>query len=251
MCDLTIVLPSIRVDRQPEFFNSISNSIGEYSYEVIIVGPSLNSSLEPIPNCKFIKDFGSPARCAQIGMLFSEGEHMTWASDDGVYLPNALKECLDLAKQRNCSIIIRYSEGVGKSGRTPPDNYWLCRTHPNMHVDGISETDICVPVGLYPTKLFNFLGGFDCKFEHLNMNAIDLGLRIQRYKEEIVKSPNLVLQCDQMPGWTGDHGPVEEAFHKNDDPLFRDLYKNKNEIRVFIDYDNWKESESVWGRRFK
>ena len=73
-------------------------------------------------------------------------------------------------------------------------------------------------------KYFRKLGGFDCRWEHLNMNTHDLAFRAQRDGSKFHFSPNLVLTCDWNPN-EGDHIPVQAAYHANDAPLFQQVYR--------------------------
>jgi hypothetical protein len=252
--DLTVVLPSIRKERLSEFYSSLYLSMGKYhqSFELIIVSPyNLPEVIDGIHNIKLVKDFGSPARCVQIGTALAEGEFVTWSSDDALYYGNALEECLDLLKTKTekDAIIVRYSEGVGRSGQEPPDNYWVGKTHPDHRLPFVGDDWNIAPVGLYYTKRFYELGGLDCRFEHANMNSHDLCYRNQKDGGKYYKSPSLVMGCDQEPGYSGTHGPIEEAYHNNDCALFAETWSNPREVK--IPFDNWKDSPSIWKRRFK
>jgi hypothetical protein len=102
---------------------------------------------------------------------------------------------------------------------------------------------------MYKLNYFRELGGFDCRWEHLNMNTHDLAFRAQRDGSKFHFSPNLVLTCDWNPG-EGDHIPVQHAYHMNDAPLFREVYMKDQSERIHIDYYNWMKSDPVWKRRF-
>ncbi len=250
--DLSICMPAHRSHMWEEMYNSVISSIGEYSWEMILVGPNEPTSFfDDKKNFRFIKDYGHPARCAQIATMFAQGEFMMWGSDDGTFQENAIKECLDLRKELKSEdvICIRYSEGENYSGTLPPDDYWLAWTHPDQRLPGIPKDYVCAPVGMYRTKFFQWLGGWDCRFEHLNMCCHDLAFRAQRKGGKVVLSPSLVLACDWNPG-RGDHIPVQNAYHANDAPLFANLYKTKQDDRIQIPYLNWMNADPVWKRRF-
>lgn len=248
-CDLSIILPSIRPHLIQQFYDSIPASVGNYSFELIIVGPHPTYGIR---NIRHIVDLGSPARCLQIGAVLAEGEFLTWASDDGLYQPNGLKDCIDLLKTKksNDGIIVRYSEGVGRSGQMPPDNYWTGWTHPDHRLGGVNPAWKIAPVGLYYRNHFLLMGGLDCQYEHANMNSHDFCYRNQKMGGEYYMSPGLVMACDQMPGYSGDHGPVEDAYALNDRDLFAKMWGEPND-RTVIPLNNWQNAEAVWKRRFK
>lgn len=249
--DLTVVLPTIRPDNHREWLRSLKESMGQYSYQVIMVGPTTPYLYESYNvHITWIRDFGSPARAVQLGSLLAEGEFITWSSDDGLYYENSLAECIDLLKTKTekDGIIVRYSEGVGRSGQEPPDNYWTGWTHPDHRLPYVKEDWNIAPVGLYYTSRWYELGGLDCRFLHANMNSHDFCYRNQLDGGKYYKSPSLVMGCDQMPGYSGDHGVIEDAYWSNDKDLFAEIWSKPREIK--IDLNNWKTAESVW-KRFK
>ena len=82
--DISICLPGYRTQFWKRLYDSAKEAVGEYSWEMIIVGPNPPpEELESKSNFKFFKDYGSPARCAQIATVLAEGELMMPASDDG------------------------------------------------------------------------------------------------------------------------------------------------------------------------
>ncbi len=251
--DLSVVIPSIRVNNLPPLYNSLVESLGNYTFELIIVGPFYPSSaFDNLVNFKFIKDFGSVARCAQMGLLLAEGEFFCTNSDDALFQPNALKECLDLIKSKTekDGIILRYYEGVNRVGKLPEDWYWHPRHHKDQQIPGILDEWLTAPVGLFNTQYAKSLGFLDTRFEQVNMNMHDFSFRLQKNGGKLYLSPSLVMACDWEPGYSGAHAPLEEAYHVNDGPLFKELYSKYDPDRIKIDLNNWMNSPSVW-RRFK
>jgi hypothetical protein len=233
-------------------YESIGPSIEPYTWELILVGPNdPPPELFEKPNFKFFKDFGTPARSAQIATTLAEGVYMTWGSDDGIFMPGALRECLDLYRNVNARdvITVRYCEGPGMTGKMPDDDYWKPWTHADQRLPGIPKEFWCAPVGMYNLDYFRWLGGWDCRFEHLNMCCHDLVFRAQRAGSSVHLSPSLVHSCDFNAG-TGDHIPVTNAYHANDLPLFNSIYASSAIDRIRIDYFNWMSSPSKWARRF-
>jgi len=250
--DISICMPAHRTRLWQGLYESALRSVGRYKWQMILVGPTEpDSYFSDKRNFKFVKDFGTPARCAQIATALAEGEYMMWGSDDGFFVENAIKECIDLHKTLKTEdvVCVRYSEGENHSGKMPPDNYWKAWTHPDQRLPGIPEDYVCVPVGMYKTRFFRWLGGWDCRFEHLNMCCHDLAFRAQRKGGQVHLSPGLVMNCDWNPG-RGDHIPVQQAYHANDAPLFTSIYATDQSDRIQIPYFNWMDSPPVWVRRF-
>ena len=251
--DVSICLPAHGTHLWERLYNSAAEAVGpNYTWELILVGPN-----EPPPsllnkkNFKFFKDFGTPSRCAQIATTLAEGELMMWGSDDGYFLKNTIKECIDMHKNLPYRdiVIIKYAEGRDHSGKCPDESYWKAWTHPDQRLPGIPQDFYITLLAMYKLDYFRQLGGWDCSFEHLNMNTHDLAFRAQRDGAKIHFSPNLVLTCDWNPN-EGDHVPVQEAYHNNDAPLFQALYREPRPNRIRIDYFNWTKSPPIWKRRF-
>jgi len=250
--ELSIVIPGIRTESWQELYDSCVASCEDVPFELITIGPSPTPEfLRDKKNYRHIQDYGAPARCAQIGTLFAQGEIMTWGSDDGVFMGGSLKKCTELLKSlsREDGVIIRYSEGVGRSGTMPPDNYWTARTHADQRLPGVLETYKIAPVGMYYLDRFRTLGGWDCRFEHLNMCCHDLAFRLQKSGGKLEMSPDLTHICDFTPG-SELQIPVQRAYHENDLPLFQAMYLEYDPARIKIDYNNWIDSPSVWDKRF-
>ena len=82
MSSISIILPGIRKENWINLYNSIKTSTTR-DFELIIVGPYepdewlLNQS-----NIIFVKDFGNPVRCQNIGIELASKKYITWASDD-------------------------------------------------------------------------------------------------------------------------------------------------------------------------
>jgi len=70
-CKLSVILPGIRKANWEEFYKSVNRSFSD-SFEIVIVSPyDLPENLKNYDNIKIIKDFGSPSRCQQIGLMHS------------------------------------------------------------------------------------------------------------------------------------------------------------------------------------
>ena len=177
------------------------------------------------------------------------GQYITWVSDDGVYLPGALKKCVDLLSQKTNKdgVVVRYSEG----GNSQNEAYWHARTHRDLQLPGITSNYSIAPLGMYYLNNFLALGGWDCKYEHLNLCTHDLAFRVQNNGGNLYLSPDEVFSCT----WSNtesdavEYFPVDQAYWKNDYPLFKENYQRDQSSRTVIDFENWKCVPSVWPRR--
>ncbi len=251
---VSICLPAMRTHLWEMFYNSIIPSVGDYSWELILVGPN-----DPPPffsekkNFKFLKDYGTPARCGQIATSMAEGELMMWGSDDGIFTEDSISMCIKQHENLGYkdAIALRYTEGRNYSGPPMHQQYWTAHHHPTLRV--VPSNYKILMVGMFKLDYFRELGGWDCRFEHLNMNTHDLSFRVQNDGGVIHESEKYVCNHNWNPN-EGDHIPVQEAYDKNDLALFQKIYHNRNsaylERPTKIDYFNWTNSPRVWKRRF-
>lgn len=251
--DVSIVVPSIRTKNWQKLLDSLKDGCGKYSYELILVGPTDSQELQG--SYAFIQDFGSPCRCGQLGSTIAKGEYITWSSDDGYFLPGGLESAIDLQKEvgkaggENDVIAINYAEGPGFSGKGMPPEWFRAHHHADQRLPGIMPWYKIAPVGMYKLNFFRYLGGWDTRYEHLNMSCHDLAFRAQKAQANVHLSPKVVSTHDQTPG-AADYQPIQEAYYKNDLPLFQSMYAVYDPNRVCIQYDNWMNSPITW-RRFQ
>ena len=72
--DLSIITPAISPERWVDFYNSAKISCTKYSFEIIFVGPyDPPDELKNNPQIKYIKDFGPPTMCNQMGVCIATG----------------------------------------------------------------------------------------------------------------------------------------------------------------------------------
>lgn len=254
---LSICVPSIRPTKWLGLYQSTLQSIKGYDFEMIFVGPcEPPEEVKSLPNVKFITDYGNPTRCTQIGALNSIGQLFTWVSDDGLYLSNTLYNSITefLKKSEKDEMAIMYGEGNGFDkkpyfGNQPPA-YWNAWYH--------DMKNTCVPpnyklamLGLLHLSYFKELGGFDCRYEHINFSTHDLAFRIQNNGGTIHLSPEHVIAFDCPPeDQRTDYKAVREAYVVNDFPLFKAENMDKFDTsRVKIDINNWMQVPDKW-RRF-
>lgn len=257
--DVSIVVPGIRTSLWLGLYNSIQKACtSRYSFEIIFVGPYPPSKdelfRENSNNVIFIHDFSSPCRSAQLGSIHAKGQYITWAADDGYYIENSLANIIDMLRSFNydthrVEVIARYSEGKNHSGKMMPDEYWSSWHHGSLRLEGVPTNSLIAPVGLLHRAYWEELGGFDTRFEQLNMCCIDLSLRIQNHGGNLILSPGLVMSYDWKPG-EPEHKIMMDAYNENDYPLFVSLWSKSNAERIKIRYNNWEDSDAVWKRRF-
>lgn len=251
--DLSIIMPGIRKEHWHKIWAQTQEACRRYSCELIIVSPYfLPPELQGDVRVKFIRDFGTPTRCFHLGTMMAEGRFLTWFSDDAWIYPNSLDESLDLLMSKNPEkdlVGMRYSEGENHSGQCPPDNYWITGTHADLRQPGIDPNYRVCGVLMLDSEYYQYMGGLDCKFHHINFNVHDFAIRAQNNGSKLYMSPNLIMNCDFESQRTPDNSPVIAAYFENDLPLFKKIYSN-NSRPIRIDPDNWKESDPIWKKRF-
>ena len=96
MIKLSIVVPTIRTHLLEDLYQSFCSSCGDYSFEVIFVGPfDIPASLEEKDNVIYIKDYGQPSRAAQLGLIEASGDLFCWVTDDCFCYPNTLSKTIN------------------------------------------------------------------------------------------------------------------------------------------------------------
>jgi hypothetical protein len=254
-CKLSIILPGIRTKNWRKFYNSVMDSFSD-SFEIIIVSPyDLPDDLKSLDNIKIIKDYGSPSRCQQIGLVHCEGEFVTWGADDGWFLNNSLDEALGFWANNATSdkdiVTCKYTEGSNYSPDMLQDFYYKIN-----HADGLRSVFVpndywVLNVGILKTDYAKQIGGWDSIFEITTISHMDFAVRTQRDGAKYFMMEHPIFVCDHMPGTMGDHGPVHYAHIEHAEPLFRKIYNSSSSLeRVKIDLNNWEDTPSIWKRRF-
>jgi len=256
--DLSIFLGGIRPQLWKRYYDSIIPSIGKYSFELIICGPfPPQKDMIEFKNFKYIRDFGSVSRGAQIAAMFCEGKAITLGADDGVYHPGKLEEAFsewEKGEAENTVIPLRYGEG----NNNMPENYWHMKRWPHLNLPGIPDGAPMMLNSIMSPDLFYAIGGYDCiNFNTCNWGGQDLTVRLIKYGAHIGTPCGPVLMCDWAPGSAGmygDHDPVTVVDDMNNPQTdYRILYQLYSipSTRTIIDFNNWKYAEHVWSRRFQ
>jgi hypothetical protein len=263
---LSVLVPGIRSHRWRELYDSIGKSFSG-SWEMVVIGPfEPSESLMAEGNVKYIKDFGTPIRCQQIGLLESEGDYITWAADDGQYFPDSLNVSFRIlgldespthphihepiqAPRVNKDIPFHHNLVMGKyyegyKGHVDPNHgamrhmaedwyYDLLNHDANKGLKSLEKYENGPPkpvwmlnVGVVPRQLLLEIGGWDCQFEVCPCSYNDLAARLQKYDVEFIIQHEVMYHCGHMPVREGDHGPIHDAQTEHDEPLFRKMYQD-------------------------
>lgn len=254
--ELSMCLAAIRPHFWKMFYDSAKESCTRYSWELVIVSPfDLPEELKGMNNIKHIKEYGSPVRASQIAAVHSEGRLMSFPCDDGVCLPTAYDQAIDLYNhidKPKDGIVLRYREASGMNGKTFPPEYWIAKTHLDTNIIKIENhwKIACQP--MISLDYYKKIGGVDClSYECMAYATHDLCYRIQRDGGVFHLSPSDVMNADNY-GETGvDHAPIFYGQTTHDVNVFFDMYSKETvKDRINIDFDNWKSSPDVWVRRW-
>lgn len=249
--DLSICVPGIRPQFWGQLYDSVLQAARNYKVQLVFVGPyEPDKKILQNPDVKFVKDFGSPTRCVQIGSIFCEADLFTWASDDGIFANKSIRNAIDkfnTVDKNKDEMVMRYYEAKDRKGKLPPDDYWRAKHHKDNRDLCIPDGTMLAPLGMLRLSYFRELGGFDCRFEHINLSTHDLAFRVQQNGGKIHLSPSVVLECDWTPDAT-DYKPVRDSYLLNDLPILQQLYQTPTN-RIKIDFNNWLNSPNKW-RRF-
>lgn len=241
---LSIIIPSIRTDKWPTLIESIEKACKLNSFEIIFVGPKHHDVMYERKNVKFVRDFGHPNRCQQIGLLLSEGEIVTWGSDDGLYMEDSIDNCLSLIDKENLDYL---STGYKEGGNSAVSNFSIRSCYySGPHVN---QNWYIFNVGFVKRKLLELVN-FDTTFEVTCIGHADLACRIQNLSSNGKVIKDEILVCEHMEGSSGDHGPIFESQTYHDQDLFYRKYCGHNFNNV--KWNDWKSNtETIWSRRFK
>lgn len=248
---LSVLLPGIRPGNWRRLYDSIDYSCGSEKWELVIASPyELPTDIKYKGNVKWIQTWRCPTAAQQQALIASTGEYVSWAADDGTFLPCALSIGLkSLYTENNTVVCGKYNEGA-PNPEMAEINYYYIATHNASRCAGIPKDCLMLMVAIVPREILIEIGGLDCRFEALPMAFNDWSIRIYNKGCKFIFQKEQMFTCSHMPGHVGDHGPIHNGQVLHDEPVFRGLYASDTK-RVNIDINNWKETEEVWKRRFK
>ena len=201
---LSIIVPTIRPENLRALHESTANAInGRYEWEMVAIGPRNENSFGFVSYTeRFLQDDGSPCHCQQRALLHCQGDYVTWAADDGIWLPGSLDRDWD-----DDAILCKYMEGRpnwdddrwqgmdpklrrdvqsysrGEVGLNPDmvalDSFWTIGYHKGAQVSGASPDSQLLCLGIIKRSLLLDVGGWDEGYETAAQATVDLGLRLQ------------------------------------------------------------------------
>ena len=250
MYKLSIICPGIRTENWETLYKSIEKATTE-TWELVFIGPyDLPENLKSKSNITFIKDFGTPTRCKQIGLIHSKGKFINWAADDGVFLEDSIDGAFKLM-QPDTIVMQKYYEG-SQAPIFEGDDYYKLNFHDCTKAQYIPDDYWILNGGLIPRDIATELGGWDAElFEVWPMALADFAVRVQKFGINLIMQKEVAFSCTHEPGTTGSHAPIHYAQILHDQHIFTQLYNSTESIdRIKIDIDNWKRSPERWTRRF-
>tara|TARA_B100000214_G_scaffold369983_1_gene343933 strand:+ start:1541 stop:2335 length:795 start_codon:yes stop_codon:yes gene_type:complete len=255
---LSVILPGIRVRNWENFYDKLESSFnGEF--ELIIISPyNLPESLQVEDDVIHIQDWGSPARCQQIGLVNATGEYVTWGADDGYFLDDKLTEAVDLLEKSATSkkdiVTCKYIEGADTAlyeDHMEHDEYYKINFSNGLRSKYIPEEYWILNVGIVNTEYAKEIGGWDSRFDVTTLAHMDFAVRTQRDGSKYIMMEEPIFTCTHTPGMSGDHGPIHISHTTRDEPMFREIYNEQSSVnRKNIELNNWMNSPPRWARRF-
>lgn len=255
MYQLSVICPSIRTHNLINLYDSIGRAFSG-AWELIVVSPyALPPELESKDNVQWIESWRSPIACQQMGLISSRGELISYAADDGWYLPNSLDIAFKSLENEPYTTIVtgKYQEGERVNDNMEVDFYYKLSNHETMQLPGVPKECLMLNVGIIHRSLLEELGGWDSSLFFVCPLAYnDFAIRAYKFGCKFILQQEPMFSCGHMPGTTGDHAPIHHAQTDHDQPLFTGIYSNPSTylLRNKIDINNWKKSSEKWSERF-
>lgn len=256
MYKLSVLVPSIRPQNLEKLYKSVEKAFSG-TFEFVVASPyELPSFLKEKDNVQYIQTWRSPIAAQQQALVGSRGEFITFAADDGVYLPNCLDIAYKTLENEPYTTIVtgKYQEGERVNDCMEKDDYYILSTHESMQLPGVPKDCYMLNVGLIYRSLLIDLGGWDASlFQVCPLAYTDFAIRAYRFGCKFILQQEPMFECGHMPGETGDHKPIHNAQIFHDQPLFNGIYCMPSTylMRQNISVNNWRNSAEKWAERFK
>lgn len=252
---LSVIVPGIRKENWNKLYNSIDAALfyGLYPWEMIIISPyELPDYLVGMSNVRLIKSWRSPIACQQQGLCEAKGEYITWAADDGEYMPRSLNLALTSLKNKpyNHIVVGKYFEGDASSGMDD-EWYYHLYNHETCRLPYVPREVLMLNCGVVSRRLLEELGGWDSMmFEVCPFAYNDFAIRAHKSGAIFEIQKDVMFKCSHEPGMIGTHGPIHLAQTEHDEGIFKALYIVDFLPRLSIDINNWQKTPERWERRF-
>ena len=255
---LSVVCSGYRVENFKKLYDSIGASFSQ-DFELVICGPYKPDWQED--NFIFIEDSGSPARCLQRALLAASGDWVSFAWDDGEYLPGKLDEVYKMIEDTGfdlkSAVCGKFYEVVHDLSQREPiaryqekDDLYYVKTHNEARSELFAEHFLIFGTGMINRKLLLGIGGFDTRYETYAIALLDMSVRLQLHGCNSILKADPVFTCGWSYGVPG-HEAVMEAYERNDKELYQKKYRDpNNKPELIMDPENWKTSPRKWRRRF-
>lgn len=242
---LSLLIPSIRINKWDQFYNSVIQSCTKYDFEIIFVGPEPNIQCDAWKDfrVKYIRDFRAPNLCQNIALQYATGDIVFAAADDCIFNPGTIDIAMGFMEQgdRKRVVVTKYTEGMRVLQH---DNYYLLDlAYPQCN--SIKDTWVIFNSAFLYRKYLLWLGGWDCNFQVPAFGHADLAVRAQRDGCQVVFYRDALMHVEHGQA---DHKPIEDAHVNDDTPIYINFH-NKQETRIQVDIDSWKSFKDRWSKR--
>ena len=268
--DIGVFLGGIRPQLWMGLYESLKKSCDRHTFQLVVAGPySPPVEMLSFSNFKFIKDWGGPARGAQLAVSFVESYIATLGADDALYRPGVLSNAIDhynsLKETKLSDTVVDIVLGLkyGEGGNMMGDSYWKAWTHPPLQLQGIPKSAPMVLNSIANTFKYQ-RSGYDLRnFSTCNWGGHDMYHR-WLYKPPTLETqsyfefhPEHVMECTwklDAAGVNNDHQPIAEAddyrIPTSDYKTFHMMYQGKLEGKK-NEISDWRHGERIWSKRFK
>ncbi len=250
---LSVLVPSIRPQNLLRLYDSILSACS-YDFEMVVASPFPLPDDMKFDNVKLVHTMRAPLAAQQEALTHASGEYISWASDDGYYLPGSIDISFRLLEGKDYKTVImgKYQEGERKNDHMEKDDYYILNNHHGSQAYFLPENMFMLNCGIISRQILLELGGWDSKnFWVCPIGYNDLAIRLQKYGCKFIIQQEMMFECSHMPGETGDHGPIHRIQVFRDEPMYKEIYNHPYfSKRLAINIDNWKESPAVFENRF-